>query len=138
MQWSDIQTHPSDKTLRQFAGLCLVFFGGLAAWQGLMRGRVGLGLGLAALAVTIGPLGLLKPQAIRLIYVGWMMVVFPIGWTVSRIALALLYYGMFTPVAFFFRLRGRDTLFLQPRPDKESYWTQKPMPTDVRQYFNQS
>ena len=39
MQWSDIQFHPPLKTLRQFAGLCLVFFGGLAAWQGIVSGR---------------------------------------------------------------------------------------------------
>ena len=34
MQWSDIQFDPPRKTLRQFAGLWLVFFGGLALWQG--------------------------------------------------------------------------------------------------------
>ena len=33
MQWSDIQFRPPEKTLRQFAGLWLVCFGGLAAWE---------------------------------------------------------------------------------------------------------
>ena len=28
MRWSDIQFDPPRKVLRQFAGLCLVFFGG--------------------------------------------------------------------------------------------------------------
>ena len=39
MQWSDIPFHPDRKTLRQFAGLWLVFFGGMALWQALVRGR---------------------------------------------------------------------------------------------------
>ena len=30
MQWSDIQFNPSEKTLRQFAGLFLIIFGLLA------------------------------------------------------------------------------------------------------------
>ena len=33
MQWSDISFQPSRKTLQQFAGLWLVFFTALAAWQ---------------------------------------------------------------------------------------------------------
>ena len=38
MQWSDIPFDPSRKTLRQFAGLWLVFFGGMALWQALGAG----------------------------------------------------------------------------------------------------
>ena len=41
MHWSDIQFDPPRKTLRQFAGLWLVFFGGMALWQGLVRGHAG-------------------------------------------------------------------------------------------------
>ena len=44
MRWSDIQFNPPRKTLRQFAGLWLVFFGGMALWQALVRGRTGLAL----------------------------------------------------------------------------------------------
>ena len=33
MQWSDIQFSPPRKTLRQFAGLWMAFFGGFALWQ---------------------------------------------------------------------------------------------------------
>ena len=40
MQWSDIPFQPDRKTLRQFAGLWLVFFGGMALWQALVRGGI--------------------------------------------------------------------------------------------------
>ena len=41
MRWSDIQFDPPRKVLRQFAGLWLLFFGGLALWEILGRGRTG-------------------------------------------------------------------------------------------------
>ena len=36
-----------------------------------------------------------------------MIVAFPIGWAVSHIMLAALFYGLFTPVALVFRTIGR-------------------------------
>ena len=137
MRWSDIQFDPPRKTLRQFAGLWLVFFGGMALWQALVRGHAGLASILAVLALTIGPLGLARPEWIRLIYVGWMVLAFPIGWTVSQVMLAVMFFGLFTPIGLVFRLLGRDPLHRARRPELESYWAPKPAPTDLRRYFKQ-
>jgi hypothetical protein len=123
--------------LRQFAGLWLAFFGGMAAWQGLVRGRVGVALGIGALAVVIGGLGLARPQLIRPIFVGWMVLAFPIGWTISLVLLGLVYYGLFLPIGLVFRLVGRDALQLRPRPNLTTYWTSRPEVADVRRYFRQ-
>ena len=114
MQWSDIQFSPSERTLRQFAGLFLVVFGVLALKEALVRQRPQPAFVYGALALTIGPLGLLKPALVRPIYVGWCVVAFPIGWLVSTTILGLLFYGMFTPIAFVFRIMGRDALALRP------------------------
>jgi hypothetical protein len=137
MRWSDIPFDPSRATLRQFAGLWLAFFGGLALWQGLVRGQTGLATLLAVLALTIGPLGLIRPGWIRPIYVGWMVLAFPIGWTVSQVMLALMFYGLFTPIGLLFRLLGRDALHRTRRPEVESYWTPKPAPAGPKSYFRQ-
>ena len=137
MRWSDIQFDPPRTTLRQFAGLWLVFFGGLALWQALVRGRPGLAVILGILAVTIGPLGLTRPQWVRLIYVGWMVLAFPIGWTISQIILAVMFFGLFAPIALVFRLLGRDPLDRTRRPDRESYWAPKPASADLSRYFKQ-
>ena len=56
MQWSDIQWNPSEKTLRQFAGLLLVIFGLLALVEVQFRHRPQLAAIYAAIAVTFGPL----------------------------------------------------------------------------------
>jgi hypothetical protein len=136
MQWSDIQFRPPAKTLRQFAGLWRLF-SGLAAWEAFVRGHTNLAVALTVLALTIGPLGLALPQFIRPVFVAWMVLAFPIGWTVSQLILALIFYGLFTPISLIFRLIGRDPLHRTRQPALESYWTPKATPTDSRRYFKQ-
>jgi hypothetical protein len=137
MKWSDLPRNPSATTLRQFAFIWLVFFLGLGCWQGLIRGRSELGVALAIAAVLIGLLGLAKPAAIRWLFVGWMVAVFPIGWVVSQLMLAMLFYGIFTPIGVFFRMVGRDALRRKFPLRTETYWSPKTQPTDIRRYFKQ-
>jgi Saxitoxin biosynthesis operon protein SxtJ len=137
MRWSDIPFSPSSRMLRQFAGLWLAVFGGIAAWQGLVKGRVELALAIGAIAVIIGGLGLARPNLIRPVFVGWMVLAFPIGWTVSLVLLGLVYYGLFLPIGLVFRVTGRDALQLRPRPALTTYWTARPGVADVRRYFRQ-
>jgi hypothetical protein len=137
MRWSDIQFDPPLKMLRQFAALWLVIFGAMAIWQILVRGHTVLGTVIGILALTIGPIGLIRPAWMRYIYVGMTILAFPIGWTVSLVLLAIIFYGVFTPVSLVFRVLGRDALLRLRHPECESYWVQKPAPTDVRRYFKQ-
>ena len=137
MQWSDVTKPPSDKMLRQFAGLCLVVFGSLAAWRWFHGNTTVWTQLLAGFAVVVGVTGLLVPRAVKPIFVGWMIAAFPIGWTVSRIVLAAMFYLIFTPVAVVFRLMGRDPLHLR-RGDGRSHWGAKPAPADSETYFRQS
>lgn len=137
MRWSDVPRNPSDKVLRQFAGLSLAIFGALSVWNGLVQHRPLAGWAFLALALTIGPIGLVWPKAVRPIFVGWVILAFPIGWLVSNLALGLLYFGLFTPMALFFRLIGRDPLRRRARPPVESYFQPRTTPTDLRSYLRQ-
>lgn len=137
MKWSELPRNPSTRVLRQFAGAWLVFFLAWAAWQGWRMGRTNLALALAGLAVVIGGAGLAVPSMVRWIFVGWMMLAFPIGWVISQLMLGLLYFGIFTPVAAWFRLRGRDELRRHKPAGAATYWQEKETPTDVRRYFRQ-
>jgi hypothetical protein len=137
MKCSEIPIHPTTKVLRQFAAACLVFFLAFGAHQYLARERHELGIALGMLAIVVGLLGLIKPSAIRWLFVGWMMLAFPIGWLISQFMLALMFYGIITPVAVFFRIRRRDLLCSKPSPERASYWTPKQTPQDVRSYFRQ-
>jgi hypothetical protein len=92
---------------------------------------------LAVLAVTVGLLGLTWPRRIKPVFVAWMALAFPIGWIVSRVILGLLFYGLFTPVAWILRLKGRDELGLKRQPEATTYWHRKPSATDKSQYLRQ-
>lgn len=137
MQWSDVSFEPPEKSLRQFAGLWLLFFGGLALVQGLVRGHTFLAIILAVVAVVVGMLGLVRPSSIRLVFIGAMIIAFPIGWLVSLLLLLVLFYGVFTPVALLFKMIGRDIMTRKPRPELTTYWVEKPMVNDPHRYFRQ-
>jgi hypothetical protein len=90
-----------------------------------------------SIAVTIGPLGLVRPDWMRWVYVGWMVLAFPIGWTVSQVMLTVMFFGLFTPIGLIFRLIGRDPLHRARSAERNSYWSPKPAPADLRRYFKQ-
>src|SRR5438552_1853754 len=137
MAWFYLLPPPTQRVLRQFSGAWLVFFLALGARQYFGRGHHAAGLALAVVAIVIGSLGLLKPAAVRWLFVSWMVLAFPIGWVISQIILALIFYGLLTPIAFVFRLQGRDLLCRKPTPGRQSFWTPKQTPHDVRSYFRQ-
>ena len=136
MQWADVTAKPSRARLRQFAGLFFVIFIGLALW------RAGHGVSgaetwaFAVAGVLVGAMGLLRPSAVYAVYLTWMIAAFPIGWLVSRVIVLAMFVAVFTPAGFVSRMCGRDPLTLQRRP-AGSYWSTKPGPTGVRDYFRQ-
>jgi hypothetical protein len=136
MQWSDVTSPPSPKALRQFAGIWLVVIGGLAGWRAWHGQMDGVTSALAVLAVVVGAAGLARPATVRGVYAGAMMAAFPIGWTVSRLALAAIFYLVFTPIAFVFRLRGRDVLRVRRR-GAASYWMPYVSARKPEDYFRQ-
>jgi hypothetical protein len=137
VQWSDIQFSPNDRTLRQFAAIFLVVFGILSLVEATVRHRPERALIYGLLALTVGSLGLIRPRLVRSVYVGWSVVAFPIGWLVSTAMLAVLFYGVFTPIGLAFRAFGRD-LLARRRRNVATYWQPKPAARAVHEYFRQS
>jgi hypothetical protein len=137
MNWSDPPLQPSSRTLRQFALLWILFFAGLAFWHGSSISTSLLALFLTALTLGVGFVGLAKPPFLRPIFVAWMIAAFPIGWIVSRVLMACVFYGVFLPVGLCFRLVGRDVLNRRYDPGQATYWTQKNYATDLAGYFRQ-
>jgi Saxitoxin biosynthesis operon protein SxtJ len=135
MQWSDISFAPPSRTLRQFAGLWLCFLGLAAGVQGVFRHNFVLMAVFATLALVIGLPGLFKPSIVRPVYVGSMILAFPIGWTVNKIILACMFYGIFTPMALLFRMIGRDSLARRRKPAAETYWSVKSQSSNPSSYL---
>jgi len=137
MNLSDLPLNPTTRALRQFAGAWLVFFSLMAAHQYFRRGHHEAGLLIGAAALIFGVLGLVKPGAVRWLFVTWMVAAFPIGWAISQVMMLLMFYLLITPIALILRLRGRDPLNRKPAPGRSSWWLSKPSPQDVRSYFRQ-
>jgi hypothetical protein len=126
------------RTLRQFAALCVVIFGALFAWSGYRHHGAPSTSAWVALvvAVVVGLPGLVYPQAIRPVFLGATALTHPIGHLISTALLGLIYYGLVTPLAFLFRIAGRDAL-ARRGPALASYWEPKNDPADVLRYLRQ-
>jgi len=135
MTWSDIPRNPPAKILRQFSAAWLVVLVGIGMHRYVGRGQHEAGLVCAALGLGIGIPGLIQPKAVRWLFIGCMVAAFPIGWVVSKVLLMILFYGLFTPLAFLLRRQGRDSLMRKPTPGQVSFWTPKPAPKDMSSYF---
>ena len=124
------------RMLRQFAALCLIVFGGVAAWRGA-RGDAGAWTwGLESRAPQSACLGLVRPTAVRWIYTGSMVAAFPLGWTISRMILLALFFSSSPRSALVFRLMGRDALRLRA-PADGSLWIPKRVGDKATDYFHQ-
>ena len=135
MSMVQINWKPDSTELRKFGVSMIVGFaiiGGVLYW----REHVSIAYGCFAFGALSGLLGLTGTRVAMPIYVAWMGVAFVMGNIVSRLLLAMLYYGMFTPMGLAMRLGGRDTLQLK-RADVSSYWNDIPEPQRENQYERQ-
>lgn len=60
-----------------------------------------------------------------------------VGDAISFILMAVVFYGVLTPIAIVFRLLGRDVLERKFDPQASSYWTPHRKPTSAKRYFQQ-
>jgi cytosine/uracil/thiamine/allantoin permease len=128
--------NPSDRMLRQFAALLIVFLGVIAV-RTYDPQHPAPALLAAALGLVLGSVGLVWPRAIRPVFAVWMKAAWPVGWLVSRVILALIFYVIVTPVAVVFRAAHRDALGLRRRGGGVTYWQRKPAVTDKSRYLGQ-
>jgi len=132
----EIDWNPPPKKLRLFGGvwlpLFLIIVGALCLlrWSSPTAGWILLGAAAAACLVSWP-----APRLIRPVYVGWTAATYPIGWTISHLMLALIYFGVVTPIGLLLRLFGHDPLALKRR--STSLWQRRPPPGKVERYFKQ-
>ena len=132
-----IQRNPSRRDLLVF-GLLL---GPFVALLGLVLERKLGAPGAARLAWiaggTIVALFAVVPRARRPIYLGWIYATYPIGWVVSNVLLAVIYYLVFTPLGWLLRAAGRDPMTSRFDRSAASYWVEHDPEQDPRRYLRQ-
>jgi len=137
MTWADVTKEPKPNVVRQFGWVCLVLFGAIGLLQVLHKGRPALGWSLVAFAVLCLVLSLTVPRIFRWFFTGAMLVAFPIGFVVSQVMLAILFFGVFLVLGLLLRARRWDAMLRRRKPPGASDWEAKPMPTEVRRYLRQ-
>jgi len=119
-----INWHPTVREIRQF---------GLVLWVGFTligagifwKGHLTPAQWIWAVTTGIAVLSWIAPTAARPFYWAWMGIGLIIGSVMSRVVMALVFFGILTPVAIYFRLIKRDALGLR-RTDRPTYWNDHP------------
>ena len=134
----EINRNPTRHELLVFGALLAVF----SAVSGLVTHFVW-GSPVAARWIWIGGGGLsllhfAVPPLRRGIYLGWTYAAFPIGWTVSHVLLAIVYFAVVTPTGLLLRLFGYDPMSRRDGSEgRTSYWENCSAPQDRKRYFRQ-
>jgi hypothetical protein len=89
--------------------------------------------------------GLLAPasfvfgwEGVRRLYVGACYAAYPLGWVVSHLVLAAVYFAIFTPAGWLLRRFQGDPLQREFKPDAPTYWIPRGPAPEARSYFRQS
>ena len=90
------------------------------------------GVGLLACVLICG-----WPTGGRRAYVVWMMAGAPIGWALSHVLLATIYYLVLTPVGLIMRIVGYDPMHRKFDSTTATYWIKHEPVQDVGRYFRQ-
>ena len=133
-----INRDPSRRQLNQFGFVWLGFVAlfGVIAWFKL--GSPGLARGLWLAAVLVPVVGWSVPAFMRLVFVGMSYLAWPIGFVVSHLVLAAVFYLVLTPIGLIMRLFGYDPMRRGFDREAASYWVERPAAAaEPRRYFRQ-
>ncbi len=134
----EIHKNPSRGELRFFAALVFPAFWGVVSLLLLFRAdKPQAALTIAAIAIAISIAGLISPVFMRWVYLGMIYATYPIGFVVSHILLAIVYYLIITPIGLAMRLAGKDPMNRTFEEDRSTYWLDKEGKADVDSYFRQ-
>lgn len=137
---------PDRRMLRQFAWACL-FVLPLAAlfvtWKWELPWTVfwiGAGAGLLLALVELVLVDVLAAYVlekvlVRPVFQGLTLLAFPIGFVLSHVLIAAIYYLVITPIGLVFRLIGRDALGRRIDRTLPTYWHDRGAPRPASSYF---
>lgn len=146
MSLIEIRWHPPPRELRAFGLIAAVFCLAGVVWTVTTSSLLGFTLdpatargtamGLGAGVFLCVALALWAPARLRPVYLALILVTLPIGFAVSHIILAVLFFGLITPIGLLFRLAGRDALTRSFDRRAPTYWVRRPVASRDR-YFRQ-
>jgi len=114
---------PTDRSFGFTFAVVFSLMGGWLTWKASRWGLPLLGAAAAfALVATVAP------RVLHPLNVAWMYVGMVLNLIVSPVILGAIYFLVFTPVALFFRISGRDALRRKFDTKAASYWIERSPP----------
>ena len=114
----EIQSSKAD--LRKFGYTLGIAFGILSGYF-LWRGKP-FALYVLALAAILLLFGFIAPTLLKPVQKAWMTLALLMGWVMTRVILAVLFYLVITPIGFVVRLSGKDFMDRSFPGREDSYW----------------
>lgn len=130
----DFNLDPTERQLKQFGGVCVLALP-LIAWL-WTRNFTTVGWA-AGVGVLLCGLGLAAPRLLKPIFIALIIITIPIGFVVGELAMLLIWFGVFLPLAVVFRMMGRDSLNRRCDDKSETFWQKRSAPAEVRRYYRQ-
>lgn len=133
-----INRDPSRKQLNQFGFIWLGFlvFFGIVAW--FKFDNPTLAKVLWVLSVVVPVVGWLVPAFMKAVFLGMSYLAWPIGFVVSHVILAVVYYLVITPIGLVMRLVGYDPMNRRFDREATTYWVERQTaPVEAKRYFRQ-
>ena len=144
-----INLSPDRRMLRQFAWACLIalpLLAGYFAWKFELPLGWAIAIGALGLFVAFVQLVLVEfledkagralEKAIpRTVFQGLTLIAAPIGFVLSQVIMAAIFYLVITPIGLVFRLMGRDVIGKKPDPEQKTFWRDRGAPREPSSYF---
>lgn len=132
-----VNRDPTRRQLNQFGFIWLGFmaFFGCVAWFKFSAPPVAASLWVSALVIPL--IGWVFPPFMRLVFVGMSFAAWPIGFVVSHVVLALVYYLVVTPIGLVMRVVGYDPMTRRSTGDGASRWVPRDVDRNAESYFRQ-
>jgi hypothetical protein len=133
-----IERHSATRTELKWFGL---MFGGFYRPAGVLAWSRNAPHTSAAILWSIGCVVVVTYSAVpsirRPFFDLWMAIAYPIGWVVSHVIIALVFYLLVTPIGLIMRLLGSDPMNRAFDRSATTYWVPRDSRTPAARYFKQ-
>jgi hypothetical protein len=137
MRLIQIDHNPSSRDLNLFGAIWLVFFGIVGGILFSSGSSIRVAALVWAIAVLAPAIGWIVPGFMRFVYIGMAYAAFPIGFVVSYLIMAVVYYLVLTPIGLVMRLFRYDPMNRRFDRSTDTYWCPREQKRRLNAYFRQ-
>lgn len=133
----EINLSPTRSQMTGFGLIMAAFFGLLGAIFFFFTAYPTVAYVLWTIGLVVAGLYYLIPAFRRPMYLGWMYAILPLGWVVSHLLFAVIYFLIITPIGWIVRLFGRDSMQRKLHAAPTTYWVEHRTGEHPNRYFRQ-